>query len=236
MALVVVAEETSSALSIRAIRPLVGSRTTQMSPIAEAGPAAAPDSHYIFFGILFVMFGGAIGLYLVDEGLYVFKPNPGISMLAIFYVFAQALERVTEMVSLVVPAAGCTRSSFGAHRVTKRTATEARDSKLARALSAPDVHTVSDAARAQGDLDRIRLNRTLLGWTFTSAVAMIGAGLLGLRLIDTISSTSNSAPVWLDLVVTGLVLGGGTKPLHDLIVSLQDTRRAKQDPPVAGGR
>jgi hypothetical protein len=236
MALVVIAQEPANALAVRIVRPLVGARATAVPAIAEAGPAAAPDYWHVFVGTALLALGAAIGVYLLDKGLYAFKPNPGISMFAIFYVFAQALERITELVSLVVPDAGGTRSSLGAGRIAKRSAIEARDSRLARALSAPDAQSVSDAARAQGDLDRIRLNRAVLGWTFTSALAMAGAGLLGLRLIDTISSTSNAAPVWVDLVVTGLVIGGATKPLHDLIAGLQDSRKARQDSPAAGGR
>jgi hypothetical protein len=168
--------------------------------------------------------------------LYSFKPNPGISVFAVLYVFAQAIERLTELASLVVPNVGRTRSSFGTDRVAKQMAIGIRDSRLARALSAPDAQAVSDAARAQGDLDRILLNRTVLGWTFTSALAMVGAGLLGLRIIDTISSTSGPAPAWVDLIVTGLVIGGGTKPLHDLIAGLQDARKARQDSRTAGAR
>jgi hypothetical protein len=33
-----------------------------------------------------------------------------------------------------------------------------------------------------------------------------------------------SPPRWLDVFVTGLVIGGGTKPLHDLIATIQRTR------------
>jgi hypothetical protein len=36
---------------------------------------------------------------------------------------------------------------------------------------------------------------------------------------------------WVDLLVTGLAVGGGTKPLHDLISNLQASKEAKKDPP-----
>jgi len=38
-----------------------------------------------------------------------------------------------------------------------------------------------------------------------------------------------SAPVWLEILVTGLAVGGGTKPLHDLIKQLQAKNKA-EDP------
>jgi hypothetical protein len=33
-----------------------------------------------------------------------------------------------------------------------------------------------------------------------------------------------SIPLWVDALVTGLVVGTGTKPLHDLISKLQNQR------------
>jgi len=35
----------------------------------------------------------------------------------------------------------------------------------------------------------------------------------------------------LDLLATGLAIGGGTKPLHDLIKNLQEAKNDKKDPP-----
>ncbi|MDB5680191.1 MAG: hypothetical protein JWM94_3193, partial [Sphingomonas bacterium] len=34
-------------------------------------------------------------------------------------------------------------------------------------------------------------------------------------------------PFWADLLVTGLVVGAGTKPLHDLVANLQKTKDTK---------
>jgi hypothetical protein len=34
----------------------------------------------------------------------------------------------------------------------------------------------------------------------------------------------------LDILVTGLAIGGGTKPLHDLIGNLQASKDSKKDP------
>jgi len=36
----------------------------------------------------------------------------------------------------------------------------------------------------------------------------------------------------LDLLVTGLVVGAGTKPLHDLVANIQKTSSAKTDAPA----
>jgi len=51
--------------------------------------------------------------------------------------------------------------------------------------------------------------------------------LLGLELLKSVGVAS--APVWLEILVTGLAVGGGTKPLHDLIKQLQAKNKA-EDP------
>jgi hypothetical protein len=141
------------------------------------------------------------------------------------------------LVSLILPGAGRTKVAAAGAVITKREAVEARDTTLAAAMNGPSPGTLAAAATAQNNLERIRLNRAVLAWTFTSALAMVIAGLLGLKLIAAISSgPANASPALLDLVVTGLVIGGGTKPLHDLIAGLQESRKAKQDPPAAGGK
>jgi hypothetical protein len=42
---------------------------------------------------------------------------------------------------------------------------------------------------------------------------------------------SGQPPFWADLLVTGLVVGAGTKPLHDLVSNIERVKNGKQDPP-----
>jgi hypothetical protein len=37
-----------------------------------------------------------------------------------------------------------------------------------------------------------------------------------------------AAPIWLDIVVTGLAIGSGTKPLHDLIKNIEKAKEGKE--------
>lgn len=48
---------------------------------------------------------------------------------------------------------------------------------------------------------------------------MLASGGFGLFLLRAVNAPH--VPVWIDVIVTGLVLGAGTKPLHDLITNLQ---------------
>jgi hypothetical protein len=64
----------------------------------------------------------------------------------------------------------------------------------------------------------------------TSALlAMLMSGFLKARLLQTVGV--KGSVTWLDVVVTGLVVGAGTKPLHDLISNLSASKETKQKPP-----
>ena len=66
-------------------------------------------------------------------------------------------------------------------------------------------------------------NLNLLLWSF---LAMLASGSLGLLLLRSVGLTG--APVWADIFVTGLAIGSGTKPLHDLISNLQQSSSQKE--------
>ena len=62
-------------------------------------------------------------------------------------------------------------------------------------------------------------NKVVVMFALASAIAMILSGWLGIFLLAMIGV--HDVPVVVDIAVTGLAIGGGTKPLHDLITLLQ---------------
>jgi hypothetical protein len=40
----------------------------------------------------------------------------------------------------------------------------------------------------------------------------------------------DAVPAWVDALVTGLVVGSGTKPLHDVLSRVQKTKEKAEDP------
>lgn len=102
-----------------------------------------------------------------------------------------------------------------------------------------------DAAVAQKEHHHSQANRAVLMWATAAVLAMLACASLGIFLLRSIetpsavqgsiasasvhsSSAAPSAPSpaknpnrLLDLLVTGLVVGAGTKPLHDLISQIQ---------------
>jgi hypothetical protein len=103
------------------------------------------------------------------------------------------------------------------------------------------------AAVAQKEHHHSQANRAVLMWATAAVLAMLACASLGIFLLRSIetpsavkgstalasgrsSSAAPSAPSpaknpnrVLDLLVTGLVVGAGTKPLHDLITQIQTT-------------
>ena len=94
---------------------------------------------------------------------------------------------------------------------------------VAKAKEAADV-----AAAAQAAVEEERANSAVIMWALASFLGVLISAFLGLGLLHTVGV--QDAPKWLDVVVTGLAIGGGTKPLHDLIGNLQASKDNKTDP------
>jgi hypothetical protein len=136
-------------------------------------------------------------------------------------------------------AAACTR-------VTVPPAGPAAPNHVAAATKAAKKAAVKLAAAAQADLDQRRADKTIAYWALASILGVLFSATLGLYLLHTVGLSSDglssngswTGSTWspsgirhmLDILVTGLALGGGTKPLHDLISNLQTTKNIKKDP------
>jgi hypothetical protein len=92
------------------------------------------------------------------------------------------------------------------------------------------------AADAQGTLHWGRQMTAIMTWAVASSLAFILSAFLNVSLLTAVaSSTSAKPPYWADLLVTGLVVGAGTKPLHDLVSNVQKASNSKSDPAQVGG-
>jgi hypothetical protein len=75
------------------------------------------------------------------------------------------------------------------------------------------------AADEQAKADRLRERRTIIFWAIASICGLGISGGFGFFLLQSVSVTPVNS--FLDLAITGLTIGAGTKPLHDLITSMQ---------------
>ena len=63
---------------------------------------------------------------------------------------------------------------------------------------------------------------------------MVAAGGFGLLLVHAVAATE--VPRWLDVLITGIPIGGGSKPLHDPIQTVQKAKEQKENPDEADGQ
>jgi hypothetical protein len=99
-------------------------------------------------------------------------------------------------------------------------ATEALGKAQGDAQAKLDVAAVSLAAYQDRDYYRM-----VIFWAFATIVAMLGSALLNLYFLRAVGISSASR--WLEVLATGLIIGAGTKPLHDLTTAINARKEQK---------
>jgi hypothetical protein len=146
--------------------------------------------------------------------------------------------------AVVVPVGQARKAAAAQQAVTAQKTAAAQ--KVATAQKA--------AAVAQTDHHLTQAGRAVLMWATASVLAMLVCAFLGIFLLRSVETptpspakagTTSSAPStakdpnrMLDLLVTGLVVGAGTKPLHDLVSQIQTSSgssKAKASSPTTTG-
>ncbi len=207
----------------------------QPAAAATDDPGTQPDGKHIRWSLVLMAAGIALGSgieALVKPAPFI--PRPGISLFAVFYIVAQALERLAEIIKLILPGIGAAK--VGQDKKTKSQAVAERNKTLAEIINKAqpavraDLETaMKGLAEKQKTVNTVRANRTVLLWAINSAVASLAAGYFGLFLLQVVGMSR--VPDFVDIAVTSLVLGGGTKPLHDLISNIENSKKQKEDPP-----
>jgi hypothetical protein len=161
---------------------------------------------------------GGLGAWNINQMMSpaVFEVGSDLSTFLAMFVFATAVERILEPITRWMP------GRVEQERYEKAIAD--MDNGVPGATNA--------AATYKAAMDRARGARGVIMWglaTGLSTVLAAGAGFYLLRQIAA-TPTWNGVPVWVDALVTGLVVGSGTKPLHDLITRMQRQSNIIQTP------
>jgi hypothetical protein len=121
----------------------------------------------------------------------------GVSIFAVLYILAQFVERVADPFS---------NTSYFGHLE--------QDGAVGKVAG-----TKAAAGKANSDDDKYKQARIASMWCFTSGIGIILCYLtLGLLQVIGYPSATTSYPTHLgDAIMTGIIIGAGTKPLHDLI-------------------
>lgn len=123
----------------------------------------------------------------------VYQLNDGIGLFALFFIMAQALERLLEPLTQMFP-------------------------------EKPDEEALQKDPAKRKELAIMERERALVLWAVASFLAMLSSAYLGVFMLRTIGATA--VPLWLDVTITGLAIGAGTKPLHDLIKKIETTKQS----------
>jgi hypothetical protein len=179
------------------------------------GSATATPHRSIVFGSLGSVGIAALVMCLVRAHLIHSQPMmfaAGYIPLAGVVAVSAGLERLLEPIASIwnPPGSG---TGGGAVQATQAAESAAADPEKSDADVAP---LVQDAADKQAQL---RADKTVFYWAFATICGLVISGCFGLVLLQAVSTTQVNK--YLDLVVTGLVIGAGTKPVHDLIVGIQ---------------
>lgn len=211
------------------------SPTTGLRP----GPRAASLALLCFLPAL-------VGAVLVfgRDGNPTFTAAPGIGAFALFYVAAQAAERVVEILMPLSERVVEARDTG----TSKSQRVAARDQAVAdavRAVADGDAGAnakATDAAKAQAKVDQGRTDRALISFGATAALGMLLCAYLGADFLTAVGVdfAGDGVPGWqtqtLMMLVTGLVVGAGSKQLHDSISNLSKSSEAKSTPAETGGK
>jgi hypothetical protein len=82
------------------------------------------------------------------------------------------------------------------------------------------------------DVETSRRLTAVVIWGVATGLAFLLCAKLNVTLLQAVRANgSGQPPFWADLLVTGLVVGAGTKPLHDLVANIE----RKQDSPRSAG-
>lgn len=175
---------------------------------AAAVPTLPAQPWAVFAGLGLVVAGGLGAMAISDlSPTEAFQVGNQMSAFAALFVFAAAVERLLEPVSRWMPG----------HKP---------QAGYERAL-ADMTNGVPGAVRAvahfKAAVERARSSRGVLMWGLATAVSTVLAAAGGFYLLRMISANPSwdALPQWVDALVTGLVVGSGTKPLHDLISRVQ---------------
>lgn len=187
--------------------------------------AASATSQQAGFGAVAAAFatiaiGGYGGWQIWASGAAatIIQPPDTTAVFGTLLVFAAAVERVLEPFSRWFPG--------------RRTEAALEQSIVALANRTNPTHEdLVAVAQAKAQVERARSNRTVVSWGIATALATVASSAGGFYVLHAIAGPEwEGLPVWVDAIVTGVMVGSGTKPVHDIISRVQNGKEQTQSP------
>jgi hypothetical protein len=201
---------------------------------ADQTVATQSAFQYITFAVVTAAIGFGLGLYLQNHFHHNMTKLPvlatGVGSFSLIYIMAQAIERT------LVPFSWFGGGFLGGCGVapgtpSKKGLKKDRQSAMLKAAQTPASAPAEEkkqlskrSAETKHSLDQYKANLTGTSFGVAAALAMVVSGYTGTFLLRTVGLNTVG---WLDVLVTGLVIAGGTKPLHDLISNISSSSQNK---------
>ena len=161
---------------------------------------------------------GAVGAFNIDAfaGHTPFPIGDTTSTFGALFVVSAAVERVLEPFSRFMP--GRKEQAMYERAVADM------DNGIAGATHA--------VAHYKAAVESARSSRGILMWGLATCAATLLSASSGFCLLRLLSSDPNwnGVSYWADALITGLIVGSGTKPLHDLLNKVQKQSNTTQTP------
>jgi hypothetical protein len=165
---------------------------------------------------------GAIGAFCVQR--WGSNPVPlrlgnQTSVFALMFVFAAAVERLLEPFTQWLPG---------------RKPKERLEQTVAAMANGNPAASIFDVAMAKAQVETAKGNRAILSWGLATGMATLVSSAGGFYVVRSLAESPDWSviPKWMDALVTGLIVGSGTKPLHDWVARMQRTKDNAGDSPA----
>jgi hypothetical protein len=156
-------------------------------------------------------------------------PVAGLTIFAVFFVAAQAIERLLEPLASfwdpktdqAAKQASTTASQKADKAVTAEAAVIAvHPASTGAGAAAREAREAANAALIKAAQSKARAsssyeNRKVYFWAAACSIGVLASSTLKLYFLTTVGVASPPRP--LEVLATGLIIGSGTKPLHDLV-------------------
>jgi hypothetical protein len=203
-------------VSVRNIQSVDDGSNQTETISSTSSSAEGPKGIWLSISMTVLVVIGLVGMWLIFAHAIRSKP---IKLTAAYVPFAglivvtAALERLLEPLSRVMGGTNSGTSPADSKAVAQEMGLDPTKTK------AEVAEATEAAAKIQAAADISKSNRTIIFWAIASLCGLAISGGFGLFLLQPVAS--NHVNTFLDLGVTGLSIGAGTKPLHDLIASIQ---------------
>lgn len=158
----------------------------------------------------------------------------GFAVFGAMYVVAQAIERFLEPFSRWIANPAEAKADVRRQRFATLLLHQSVEADLVvnppRADAPTDLQKALEAQVEVEEQSLVKLrakrqNRATVLWAIGSSIALLACSVFGLGIIQAMSlSVLTDKQQALDVVITGLAVGAGTKPLHDLISRIEKSK------------